>query len=144
TRIQEEMRRAGEQLQASLNLEQGPIMRVAVFDTASGSSVMIVIHHLAVDGVSWRILLDDLQKGYDQAAGGLEIDLGSKTSSYRQWAKALESYSQREQTSQEVAYWEGQRWLNVKPLPVDRQGENTAGSTEVQQVRLTEDETARL
>ncbi|WP_341867551.1 condensation domain-containing protein, partial [Cupriavidus plantarum] len=51
--------------QQSLNLEQGPLLRVARFTLADGSQrLLIAIHHLVVDGVSWRILLEDLQQAY--------------------------------------------------------------------------------
>ncbi|HVG92508.1 MAG TPA: amino acid adenylation domain-containing protein, partial [Alphaproteobacteria bacterium] len=54
------------QAQATLNLENGPLMRAVYFDGAEGGNrLFIVIHHLAVDGVSWRVILDDLQAVYE-------------------------------------------------------------------------------
>ncbi|MBN1489823.1 MAG: amino acid adenylation domain-containing protein, partial [Phycisphaerae bacterium] len=54
-------------LQASLDICEGPFLRVAWFDCGAGSDrLLIVIHHLAVDGVSWRILLEDLFTAYGQ------------------------------------------------------------------------------
>ncbi|KMQ53140.1 hypothetical protein ACS96_31115 [Pseudomonas aeruginosa] len=51
-----------EEAQRSLDLEQGPLLRALLVDMADGSQrLLLVIHHLAVDGVSWRILLEDLQ-----------------------------------------------------------------------------------
>ena len=48
--------------QASLDLTRGPLLRAVLFDFDSGEDpkLLIVIHHLVVDGVSWRILLEDL------------------------------------------------------------------------------------
>src|SRR6185295_8918272 len=54
---------AAAQLHASLDLMTGPILRAALFDHGAGEAgrLLLVAHHLAVDGVSWRILLDDLE-----------------------------------------------------------------------------------
>ncbi len=96
--------------QASLSLSTGEMMRAVEYDLGeSGRRLLVVVHHLAIDGVSWRILLEDLQRGYEQLALGEEIDLGAKTTSYRQWAERLEQYSQSEELKQEVEYWERQQ-----------------------------------
>ncbi|MDF5954653.1 condensation domain-containing protein [Pseudomonas aeruginosa] len=64
---------ACEEAQRSLDLEQGPLLRALLVDMADGSQrLLLVIHHLAVDGVSWRILLEDLQRLY----ADLDADLG--------------------------------------------------------------------
>ncbi|MEK7326084.1 MAG: condensation domain-containing protein, partial [Chloroflexota bacterium] len=53
-------------LQASLNLAQGSLLRAAYFDWGDGrpGRLLLIIHHLAVDGISWRILLEDFQAIY--------------------------------------------------------------------------------
>ena len=65
--VQQDMKMAevAAQLQASLNLEYGPLVRVALFDRGLHKSarLLVVIHHLVVDSVSWQILLEDLQTG---------------------------------------------------------------------------------
>ncbi|AFK56333.1 non-ribosomal peptide synthetase [Tistrella mobilis] len=72
---------AGDAVQASLDIRTGPLLRAGCFSlpprgTEPGSDrLLIAIHHLAVDGVSWRILLDDLQAAYDAALAGRPIDL---------------------------------------------------------------------
>jgi len=58
--------------------------------------LLLVIHHLVVDGVSWRILLEDLERGYEQLKQGKEIDLGSKTTSFQQWGERLQEYGREE------------------------------------------------
>jgi len=74
-------------LHASLNLQDGPLMRVALFDRGAqrNSYLFIVVHHLAVDGVSWRILFEDLQSLYWQLSQGRDPQLPAKTTSFRQW-----------------------------------------------------------
>ena len=85
--------RAAAQAQQSLNLEQGPVVRGVWSRWANGDRLLLVIHHLAVNGVSWRILLEDLETSYQAATQGRAIELPAKTSSYPHWAQALQSYA---------------------------------------------------
>lgn len=64
--------RIAAQIQASLNLAEGPLVRIVLFDFGAERSgrLLIIVHHLAMDGVSWRILLDDLQSAYRQLSQG--------------------------------------------------------------------------
>ncbi|MCZ7019437.1 condensation domain-containing protein, partial [Salmonella enterica] len=60
-----ELEALGEEAQRSLDLSQGPLLRAVLVGMADGSQrLLLVIHHLVVDGVSWRILLEDLQTAY--------------------------------------------------------------------------------
>ena len=96
------------QLQASLNLESGPLLRVGLFELgAGGERLLVVIHHLVVDGVSWRILLEDLQTGYQQLSAGEAIRLPAKTTSFKRWAELLKEYAESESVGQELSYWDG-------------------------------------
>jgi amino acid adenylation domain-containing protein/non-ribosomal peptide synthase protein (TIGR01720 family) len=79
-----------DEVQRSLDLARGPLLRGLAIEVADGSwRLMLAIHHLVVDGVSWRILLEDLQKAYAQCAAGQPVELPPKTSSYQAWSKAL-------------------------------------------------------
>ncbi|WP_164779421.1 non-ribosomal peptide synthetase, partial [Paenibacillus kobensis] len=93
------------ELQSSIDLEQGPLMKVGLFHTADGDHLLLCLHHLVVDGVSWRILLEDLKTGYEQALQGKEVVLPVKTASYKDWAEALVEYSQSIELKQERKYW---------------------------------------
>ncbi|MCE1119031.1 non-ribosomal peptide synthetase, partial [Pseudomonas sp. NMI795_08] len=67
--------------------------------------LLLVIHHLAVDGVSWRILFEDLQQAYEQLSRGLPLALPGKTSSQRDWAQQLHRHAQGQ--AAELAFWQG-------------------------------------
>ncbi|TGU43854.1 hypothetical protein EN829_072015, partial [Mesorhizobium sp. M00.F.Ca.ET.186.01.1.1] len=67
------MRHITEGLQASLDIEKGPLHRAAYFQLGAEQRLFIVIHHLVVDGVSWRIILEDLQTAYEQVKAGQKI-----------------------------------------------------------------------
>ena len=89
-------------MQRSLNLEQGQLFKaVHIVDSAnqSQSRLLLIIHHLVVDGVSWRILLQDIEALYQQQP------LAAKTSSLQQWGEFLTQYSQSEALADERQYW---------------------------------------
>jgi len=122
------------EVQASLNLSEGPIARAVLFDLGAQqpSRLLIVIHHLAVDGVSWRILLEDLDNACEQLSRGLAISLPPKTTSFKQWAQGLVEYAQSEALHQEFDYWLAHLQKPISPLPVDFAG----GSNAVAQSRI--------
>jgi amino acid adenylation domain-containing protein/non-ribosomal peptide synthase protein (TIGR01720 family) len=136
-------------LQSSLNLSDGPLLRVALFDLGKGRDgrLLIVIHHLVVDGVSWRILLEDLQTAYQQLAQGEEIKLPAKTTSFKRWAELLTEYAASESIGEERAYWEaeGERQRAVRALPVDYEGgSNSEALARAVTVSLSEEQTRAL
>ncbi|MFM6812189.1 MAG: condensation domain-containing protein, partial [Dolichospermum sp.] len=71
------------ELQVTLNLATGPMLRVVLFNLGQekSSRLLLIIQHLVVDGVSWRILLDDLVTAYCQLEQGESIKLPAKTTS---------------------------------------------------------------
>ncbi|MEM7049901.1 MAG: amino acid adenylation domain-containing protein [Acidobacteriota bacterium] len=79
---------AAEEAQRSLDLEHGPLLR-AVLATGPEPRLLLVIHHLVVDGVSWRILAEDLETAWSQLAAGEEVRLPPKTTSFKAWADWL-------------------------------------------------------
>ncbi|MDB9319490.1 non-ribosomal peptide synthetase [Nodularia spumigena] len=108
------------ELQASLDLATGEIAKVALFQLGKDqpSCLLFVIHHLAVDGVSWRILLEDLATAYQQMSRGQAIKLPEKTTSWKYWSDRLTEYAQT-QAVKELDYWVNQSNISNKPLPVD-------------------------
>src|SRR5262249_18224578 len=104
-----------------------------------------VIHHLIVDGVSWRILLEDLQRVYVQLERGEKARLPAKTSAYQQWAQALQAYAESEQLQSELWYWAEHVGARSKRLPRDYElGANTVGATARVVVKLSVEETQAL
>ncbi len=94
------------QLQSSFDLSEGCLLRVAYFDTKKlPHRILIVVHHLAMDGVSWRILLEDVQLAYQQVASGKEIQLPPKTTSFKEWAQKLKEFAASDTMAKEVDYW---------------------------------------
>ena len=118
-------------LQSSLNLKEGPLMRAAYFNVGvnSPARLFIVVHHLAVDGVSWRILLGDLTAGLQQLLQGERLKLAPKTTSLQYWATRLKEYAESEPLRQQLEYWTSEERDLVHPLPMDySRGANTRSS----------------
>jgi amino acid adenylation domain-containing protein/non-ribosomal peptide synthase protein (TIGR01720 family) len=135
------------ELQASLNLSEGSLLRVAFFDLGlqKASRLLIVIHHLVVDGVSWRILLEDFAHAYQQLSQGQAIHLPPKTTSFKQWAERLQEYAQSAELQQERDYWLAELQKPFSRLPVDYSGgDNTEASACSVSVSLSQNETQEL
>lgn len=137
------------ELQASLNLSAGPLMRVAYFDLGQDklARLLIIIHHLVVDGVSWRILLEDLQTAYQQLSQGEEIQLPAKTTGFKQWAEKLSEYAYSPGWRSKLKYWQNQTQQQIIHLPTDfpeNQDANTVASAETVSVSLSSGETQAL
>ena len=122
--------------QASLHLSDGPLLRVVWFDVGKHRPprLLMIIHHLVIDGVSWRILLEDLQTGYRQSIAGQEISLPAKTTSWKEWAERLQAFAGAEGLQNEFAYWLDPRWANIRPLPVEY---STADATDLSMKSVT-------
>ncbi|HEV2733950.1 MAG TPA: amino acid adenylation domain-containing protein, partial [Longimicrobiaceae bacterium] len=132
--------------QAGLELENGPLLRAVHFCLGArrGERLLLVIHHLAVDGVSWRILLEELETAYRQLARGETVALPPRTTSFRRWAERLHAYARSEAPRAELPFWTRQA-RGTAPLPVDfAGGENTVGSARTVRVALSEEETRAL
>ena len=94
------------ELHSSIDLEKGPLMKAGLFRTTAGNLLFICLHHLVVDGVSWRILLDDMNTAIQQVKAGQDIILPAKTASFKEWAEALEEYKNSRQLRRELDYWQ--------------------------------------
>ncbi|HEX2077660.1 MAG TPA: amino acid adenylation domain-containing protein [Longimicrobium sp.] len=131
--------------QRGLDLERGPLGRAVLFDRGPrGRVLMLAVHHFVVDGVSWRLLREDVERACGQLLRGEPVDLGPKSSSYRLWALALEAYAAAGGPDGEAAYWMAQGAEGVAPLPVDGQGDRTMGAARSVTVRLDAEETRAL
>jgi amino acid adenylation domain-containing protein/non-ribosomal peptide synthase protein (TIGR01720 family) len=127
----EAMRDHAAGIQASLNLGTGPLLRGTLFDLGEEESnrLLLVIHHLVVDAVSWRILLEDLETAYGQVSLGSDIQLPPKTTSFRQWAQRLTEYAQTKAVESEMEYWLKVGRAEIKSLPVDFPGGLNTGES---------------
>ncbi|MFD1909008.1 condensation domain-containing protein [Paenibacillus rhizoplanae] len=137
--------RKATQVQQAMNLETGPLMQLGLFRTGSGDHLLIAIHHLVVDGVSWRILLEDFAAGYEQRLHGEPVALPGKTHSYRTWSEWMGVYAQSRELLREANYWRQEQSANVQRLPKDMESSEarTIGSSAIAAISLSETETKK-
>ncbi|MFL6192597.1 MAG: amino acid adenylation domain-containing protein, partial [Thermoanaerobaculia bacterium] len=114
-RLREAVERAAGAVQAGFDLSAGPLTRLCLFDAGAGRPAWLfwVTHHLVVDGVSWRVLLEDLERAYRRAG------LPPKTTSFQEWARRLAAHAGSEELARELDYWCATAWAPVPRLPVD-------------------------
>jgi len=108
--------------QTRLNIEQGPLLRLVLYAPPTGSATArlhIVAHHLVIDAVSWRALLEDLFDAYAQAQTSATVSLPPARASFAQWAAAVERHTASSQARDELGYWLDQS-RNTARLPVLR------------------------
>ncbi|WP_103071072.1 non-ribosomal peptide synthetase [Aquimarina sediminis] len=103
-------------LQSSINIEKGPLVKAALFKLKTKDCFILIIHHLVVDGVSWRILLEDLENIYESLEKQIKISLPQKTDSYQRWAALLQEYASSEELHKEKEYWKNILSKEVSPI----------------------------
>ncbi|HET9714426.1 MAG TPA: amino acid adenylation domain-containing protein [Pyrinomonadaceae bacterium] len=136
-----------ERLQRSLDLAEGPLVRIVLFELGSEEAqrLLLIFHHLVIDGVSWRVVVEDLQTALDQAQRGVPIVLPQKTTSFKEWATKLKQHAQSAEMKEEARLWQTTKHHNLQPLPVDFPfGENTEASSTSILVELSKAETQAL
>jgi len=152
-----EIERRSNVYQRSLDIEKGELVRVVWMQTPAAERydrLLVVIHHLVVDGVSWRILLEDLElliKGFREQGraepGRVDhgVALGRKGSSYREWGVKLAEYGRSRRLQGQREYW-AKIVGSYRPLWVDREeaGEVRMGELGSYVVRLGGEQTQRL
>ncbi|TNE56377.1 MAG: amino acid adenylation domain-containing protein, partial [Bacteroidetes bacterium] len=91
--------------QESLDISNGPLMRIAIFETDRRTFLLLIVHHLIIDGISWRILLEDFQNLYEANVNGQSFKLPNRTHSFAEWTKQLKEYSSGKSIQTEIPYW---------------------------------------
>ncbi|WP_312877594.1 non-ribosomal peptide synthetase [Lentzea indica] len=114
----------------AIDITDGPLLQAVL--SRHSKQLLLAVHHLVIDGVSWRILLDDLESAYHGRP------LTPTTTSFRYWAHWLLQHD----FSADMAYWAA--IPDAADLPVDRTGVNTADSARTISVRLSAQDTDAL
>src|SRR5207302_5847885 len=108
------------QEQASLHLQRGPLARAVLFRLTGEQPwrLLLLSHHLVIDTVSWRILLDELSQAYERLQQGQPLQPLAASSSLQEWAQRLQDYVHSQAMQQEADFWL-QQTCSVPALPVD-------------------------
>ncbi|NSL90997.1 amino acid adenylation domain-containing protein [Chitinophaga sp. Mgbs1] len=119
---EDEYNAACDRLHASFDLAQGPLFKAALFRGNDGDRLLIVAHHLVVDGVSWRILFEDLSTLYQQHVAGEAFSLPLKTDAFRYWMEKQVAYAYSPVLKEEELYWDAINATPFKQLTPDWPG----------------------
>jgi amino acid adenylation domain-containing protein/non-ribosomal peptide synthase protein (TIGR01720 family) len=115
--------RAADEAHRELNLADGPLLRAVLFAEGATARLLVVVHHLVVDIVSWPTLVEDLSCAYQ------ELPLPPATSTFAEWAERLRGYALGADFDAEAAYWRDRPAVDAT-VPVD----GTAGANTEEQV----------
>jgi amino acid adenylation domain-containing protein/non-ribosomal peptide synthase protein (TIGR01720 family) len=131
----------GAELQASLDLTRGPVLRLALFHLGPGQPerLLWIVHHLAVDAMSWPVLIDDLITLCDQLQHDKPLRLPPKTTSFKEWADRLAAHADSPLLAAELAYWTAARRLPARGLPADPPGGTGTGAAAAATIPLSLD-----
>jgi amino acid adenylation domain-containing protein/non-ribosomal peptide synthase protein (TIGR01720 family) len=92
------------------DIQSGPVMSAEVFDDGGTPTLRLTAHHLVVDGVSWRTLVDDLDSAYRARLAGHAPLFTEEASSYTQWARAVAAFAATPAADAEAVYWLTETW----------------------------------
>lgn len=144
-KYRELIKKKTEEIQQSIDLNHGPLIKLGLFKTNIGDHLLIVIHHLVIDGVSWRIILQDLFSGYIQALNNEAILFAGKTDSFKDWVNELAVYANSRGLLNEIEYWHKLETTNIKLLPQDKDiKRRSSRQNDHIQCKLTKEETEKL
>ena len=107
--------------QESFDIETGSLARFVLIETPDSEEYnrfFMVSHHLAVDGVSWRFIIDDLETLLAEETTDETLYLGNKNNSFRDWINKLKDFAETEEIESQLEYWQ-QINSNYTPLPTD-------------------------
>ncbi|WP_459478622.1 amino acid adenylation domain-containing protein [Clostridium saccharoperbutylacetonicum] len=142
---EKEVEALSNKIQEGLSLEKGILVKLGVFKTNKGDHLLIAIHHMIIDGISWRILLEDLEKAYKSIKCGKQVVLPQKTTSYKAWVKKLYEYSNSKELLREKEYWSNLESVDIKELPKDfSKSKSIVGNSKNITISLSRGETERL
>ena len=129
-------------------LDSGNLLHAAhLRRTSPGNDLLLVAaHHLAVDGISWTILLEDFETACTQVRRGDSIRLPTPSINVETWVNQLHAHAQTESLTAQADYWLSQPWSQAGPIPRDRNDglPNSEASAELVRTRLTDSETRQL
>jgi amino acid adenylation domain-containing protein/non-ribosomal peptide synthase protein (TIGR01720 family) len=143
----EEILDAAEKLQGSLDISQGPLIAAMYFPMGAEQPgrLLLTVHHLVIDGVSWRLLLEDVESAYCSLQESKQVALPARAASYKAWSAALAEYAERPDVQAQIDYWSAMPDAAAAELPVDHAtGLNIEESTETVTATLSAEQTASL
>ncbi|HEX9484670.1 MAG TPA: condensation domain-containing protein, partial [Gemmatimonadaceae bacterium] len=137
--------RASRDVHASFDVRRGPLIGTVYLDLGAERQgrLFVAAHHLAVDGVSWGVLLSELEAEYRRAT---DSSVPTAAGRFSRWAARIADYARSADVAGELSYWE-QAGAPAAPLPSDRAidaADDVVANADVVSVQLDEEETRAL
>ncbi|MEO8209649.1 MAG: amino acid adenylation domain-containing protein, partial [bacterium] len=131
-RFDYEMEKNISEFQRSLDLSDGPLIKVLMFKAGPNDAdrLLIVIHHLCIDGISWRIIPEDLFNSYRQLSAGEEIKLPHKTTSFKDWSNKLSGFAKMNSLEKELDHWLSILDMKSNKMPADFSSDENKNTVE--------------
>ncbi|MFF0383225.1 non-ribosomal peptide synthase/polyketide synthase [Streptomyces sp. NPDC004286] len=109
TALREAIARYAATARDGLDPDDGAMVRAVWFDAGPGHSgrLLLLVHHLVIDGVSWRTLLPDLAAAWTAVRDGRTPELAPVEMSFARWARLLERRAADPATADELPWWTG-------------------------------------
>jgi len=111
------MARAADQAHEALDIERGPLARAVRFRRDDGDRLLLIVHHLIVDAVSWHVLLDDLRAACAQIRAGTPPRLPAPPASWAQWTRAARAHARSAAARASADYWLSRMQVAFAALP---------------------------
>ena len=139
-----EMQQKGEELKAAFLLESGLLFKACLFILGcSGARLLLAAHHIVIDAVSWRIILEDIYRLYTSGAGENNQKLPLKTDSFRNWCLALDDVADN-MTDNEKEYWQTAAGTECSLRTDYDLGDDTISVCHTARMQLPQNETEHL
>ncbi|WHI44694.1 non-ribosomal peptide synthetase [Microbulbifer sp. VAAF005] len=130
------------EIQSQFDIEKGALLHACLFN---GKHLLISIHHLIIDMVSWRVLIDDFHSIYKSLEAGKQPSLPKKGHDVRLWIESLTQYVNSKEAAREVSYWENICQTETQSITRDNNDfVNTAGLSSLATLKVDIDTTSKL
>ena len=117
------VRHAGDVVGRTADLATGRLVTAILFlDERRADRLLLAVHHLVVDGVSMRVLIDDIEVAYHALEADRQPDFPPRTTSYRCWSQVLTRHASSADVAGELAYWQSVPAASAALLPVEVDG----------------------
>ncbi|MEO8446523.1 MAG: amino acid adenylation domain-containing protein [bacterium] len=129
--------------QTSIDLSKAPLIKVVLFKIKDSEvdRLLIIVHHLCIDGISWRILLEDLYNVYISLNAGKKFKLSAKTDSFKDWSIRINELADTDGINNEKDHLLSLSNFNFKDIPLDIENGkklNTIDSAETIRIDIEE------
>ncbi|MEQ9657501.1 amino acid adenylation domain-containing protein, partial [Fulvivirga sp.] len=135
---------AANELQESIDVENGPLIKLCLFQDEGHCKLLIVVHHFVIDTISWRILVEDFNDLLNQVLKDEQLKLPLKTDAYLLWSTSLNEYINKKQHLESLDYWVSETQKQNEPLVRSGKPQINPIKTQTISRELDEQQTQRL